>query len=104
MTGRRPVQRLSAKAAEAYAAHLRALDPDDVQLRFGVPQTRAAIDACVARIDFDADAHVSLAPATPTSLTSEMVAGRVARYDHALRSNVEAWRRVGTAIAGATRS
>ena len=78
MTGRLPAQRFSANAAEAFAAHLRALDPDD--------------------------ARAALAPATPTSLTSEMLADRVALYDHALRSNVEAWRRVGTAIAGATRS
>ncbi len=99
-----PVQRLSANAAEAFAAHLHALDPDHVRLRFGVPRTRAAIDAYVVRIDFAADVHVSLAPATPMSLTSEMLADRVALFDYALRSNVEAWRRVGTAIAGAARS
>ena len=48
----------------------------------------------------DADAHVALAPATPMSFTSEMLADRVALFDFALRSNVEAWRRVGTAFAG----
>ena len=194
MTGPVPVQRLSANAAAAFAAHLRALDPEDVRLRFGVPQTHASIDAYVARIDFDADvlfgvhgdelelegaahlafasdfaelgvsvrgdargrgigsalvaraaeharnramtrlymhclaenaamiriarragmavvieagdadAHVALAPATPMSFTSEMLADRVALFDYALRSNVEALRRMGTAFAGAKRS
>ena len=47
----------------------------------------------------DADAHVALPPATPMSLTSELVAERVALFDYALRSNVEAWRRMGLAIA-----
>jgi GNAT superfamily N-acetyltransferase len=47
----------------------------------------------------DADAHVALPPATPLSLTSELVADRVALFDFALKSNVEAWRRVGLAIA-----
>jgi len=194
MTAPIPVQRLSANAAKAFAAHLHALDSEDVRLRFGVPQSRAAIDAYVARIDFDADvlfgvhgdalelegaahlalasdfaelgvsvhrgargrgvgsalvaraaeharnrstprlymhclaenaamiriarragmavvveagdadAHVALAPATPMSLTSEMLADRVALYDYALRSNVEAWRRVGAAFTGASRT
>lgn len=48
----------------------------------------------------DADAHVALEPATPLSVTSEMMADRVALYDHALRSNVEAWRRMGVAWTG----
>jgi GNAT superfamily N-acetyltransferase len=47
----------------------------------------------------DADAHVALPAATPLSLTSELVAERVALFDFALKSNVEAWRRVGLAIA-----
>ena len=47
----------------------------------------------------DADAHVALPAATPMSLTSELVADRVALFDFALKSNVEAWRRVGLAIA-----
>lgn len=50
----------------------------------------------------DADAHVALPPATPLSVTSELIADRVALYDYALKSNVETWRRVGAAMAGAT--
>jgi GNAT superfamily N-acetyltransferase len=50
----------------------------------------------------DADAHVALPPATPMSVTSEMVAERVALYDYALRSNVETWRRMGAALKGAS--
>ena len=50
----------------------------------------------------DADAHLALPPATAMSVTSEMIADRVALYDYALRSNVETWRRVGTALAGAS--
>ena len=46
----------------------------------------------------DADAHIALAPATPMSLTSELIADRVALYDYALKSNVETWRRVGVAM------
>jgi len=103
MTGPLLVQRPSANAAHALAAHLHALDPEDVRLRFGIPQNRAAIDAYVARIDFDVDAHVALAPATPMSLTSETLADHVALFDCALRSNGEALRRLGTAIAGAKR-
>lgn len=49
----------------------------------------------------DADAHVTLPPATPLSVTSEMLADRVALYDYALKSNVETWRRMGVALAGA---
>jgi GNAT superfamily N-acetyltransferase len=47
----------------------------------------------------DADAHVALPAATPLSHTSELIAERVALFDYALKSNVEAWRRVGLAIA-----
>ncbi len=50
----------------------------------------------------DADAHVALPPATPMSVTSEMLAERVALYDYALKSNVEAWRRMGAALMGAS--
>jgi len=48
----------------------------------------------------DADAHVTLLPATPMSHTSELLADRVALYDYALKSNVETWRRMGMAMAG----
>ncbi|MFO1311583.1 MAG: GNAT family N-acetyltransferase [Burkholderiales bacterium] len=48
----------------------------------------------------DADAHVALPPATPMSVTSEMLAERVALYDYALKSNVETWRRMGAALMG----
>jgi len=50
----------------------------------------------------DADAHVALPAATPLSHTSELIAERVALFDYALKSNVEAWRRVGVAIAKAS--
>lgn len=50
----------------------------------------------------DADAYVALPPATPLSLTSELVAERVALFDYALKSNVDAWRRVGIALAKAS--
>ena len=185
-----PVQRLSANANDAYRAHLLALPPDDVRLRFGAPMAAEGIAAYVARIDFDtdeifgafgaamqlegaahlafgdelaelgvsvlptargrgighalvaraaeharnrsvprlfmhclaenaamiriarnagmavvvdtgeADAHVALPPMTPASLASEALAERVALYDYALKSNVEAWRRIGVALAG----
>ena len=184
-----PVQRLNANARAAYLAHLVALPPGDVRLRFGSTLPADAISAYVQRIDFDhdalfgvydagldlvgaahlafggdvaelgvsvatgtrrrgvggaiiaraseyarnratprlfmhclaengamirlarragmdvvleagdADAHVALPPATPMSFTSELIADRVALYDYALKSNVEAWRRMGVAMA-----
>jgi len=51
-----PVQRLGDRARAGYAAHLHALPRDDVRLRFGMPLSAQAIDAYVARIDFDTDA------------------------------------------------
>ena len=51
-----PVQRLGDRARAGYAAHLRALPREDIRLRFGAPLPAEAIDAYVARIDFDADA------------------------------------------------
>jgi len=179
---------MNANARSAYLAHLTALEPEDVRLRFGTPLSKHAIAAYVERIDFgldtlfcvhgadlgllgaahlafgadlaeigvsvapgarrrgvggaliaraavharnratrrlymhclaenatmirlarragmdvileagDADAHIALAPATPMSLTSELIADRVALYDYALKSNVETWRRVGVAM------
>lgn len=59
---------------------------------------RAGMDVVVAA--GDADAHVALPAATPLSVTSELLADRVALYDYALKSNVETWRRVGVALAG----
>lgn len=187
-----PVQHLRGNARETYLAHLLALEGDDVRLRFGSSLSSVAIEAYVARIDFevdtifgvygealslvgaahvafaddlaelgvsvasqarrrgigealvtraaehvrnrrvprlymhclaenaamiriarragmdvvvaagDADAHVTLEPATPLSVTSEMLADRVALYDYALKSNVEAWRRAGVAWTGGT--
>ena len=185
-----PVQRLSASAQEAYRAHLLALPPNNVRLRFSAPMAAEGIAAYVARIDFDADeifgvfadamqlegaahlafgdefaelgvsvlpsargrgighalvarateharnrsvrrlfmhclaenaamiriargagmavivdsgeadAHLALPPMTPASLASEALADRVALYDFALKSNVEAWRRIGVALVG----
>ncbi len=55
MTEPIPVQRLTGRARDAYAAHLLALPPDDVRMRFGAPMTPEGIAAYVARIDFDCD-------------------------------------------------
>jgi len=52
----------------------------------------------------DADAHVSLPPADPQSLHSELLADRVALFDFALKSHVETLRRVGLALAGVGRT
>jgi ribosomal protein S18 acetylase RimI-like enzyme len=46
----------------------------------------------------DADAHVALPWATPMSVTSEMLADRVALFDYTLKSNVDVWRRLGVAM------
>jgi GNAT superfamily N-acetyltransferase len=50
-----PVQRLSASARNAYRAHLTALHPDDIRLRFGSTIVRDAVGAYVDRIDFEHD-------------------------------------------------
>jgi GNAT superfamily N-acetyltransferase len=50
-----PVQRLGGGARAAYLKHLIALDPEDRRLRFGVPQSRAAIAAYVERINYGSD-------------------------------------------------
>jgi len=52
----------------------------------------------------DADGHLTLPPSTPMSVTSEMLADRVALYDYALKTNVETWRRMGVAMTGPTRT
>jgi GNAT superfamily N-acetyltransferase len=46
----------------------------------------------------DADGYLMLPPSTPMSVTSEMLADRVALYDYALKTNVETWRRMGVAM------
>ena len=46
----------------------------------------------------DADAHLSLPPATPLSVTSELLADRVALFDYTLKSEVETMRRIGVAM------
>jgi GNAT superfamily N-acetyltransferase len=189
-----PVQRLAGSARDAYLAHLLALGPDDVRLRFGTALAGAAVTAYVDGIDFgtdaifgvyddrlalagaahlafsrelaelgvsvvpgarrrgiggalvaraaehacnravprlfmhcladhatmvriarragmdvviesgDADALLVLPPATPLSLASELLADRVALYDHAMRTGVETWRRIGVALAEPTRA
>jgi GNAT superfamily N-acetyltransferase len=50
-----PVQRLGAYARDDYARHLLALDATDRRLRFGAPIGDAAIEAYVARIDYESD-------------------------------------------------
>ena len=48
----------------------------------------------------DADGHLALPASTPMSVTSEMLADRVALYDYALKTNVETWRRMRVAMTG----
>jgi GNAT superfamily N-acetyltransferase len=52
----------------------------------------------------DADGHLVLPPSTPMSVTSEILADRVALYDYALKTNVETWRRMGIAMNGPTQT
>ncbi len=42
-----PVQRLNAKSRQEYLAHLAALAPDDLRLRFGNALSQAALAAYV---------------------------------------------------------
>jgi len=60
---------------------------------------RAGMDVIVE--EGEADAHLALERATPMSVTSEMIADRLALYDFTLKRNVDAWRRLGVAWAGA---
>jgi len=48
----------------------------------------------------DADAHLTLSPANPVSITGEYLTDRLALYDYALRAHVAAWRRVNAALEG----
>lgn len=50
----------------------------------------------------DADAHLGLPPASPTSITGEFVTDRFALYDYALKAHVAAWKRINAALEGAT--
>lgn len=59
---------------------------------------RAGMDVIVEA--GEADAHVALEPATPVSVTNEMLADRLALYDYTLKRNVETWRRLGVAWTG----
>ncbi len=53
----------------------------------------------------DADAHLACRRPRRMSLTSEMLADRVALFDYALQApNVETWRRIGVAMAEPTRA
>jgi len=58
---------------------------------------RAGMDVAIE--SGDADAYLVLPRATPLSLTSELLADRLALYDYALKTHVETWRRVGVAMA-----
>lgn len=46
----------------------------------------------------DVDAHLSLAPASPLSITGEYLVDRLALYDYALKSHVSTLRRINTAL------
>ena len=52
----------------------------------------------------DADGQLVLPPSTPMSVTSEMLADRIALYDYALKTNVETWRRMGVAMTAPSRT
>ena len=46
----------------------------------------------------DADAHLTLPPASAGSIAEELVADRVALYDYALKAQVAAWKGVNTVL------
>jgi GNAT superfamily N-acetyltransferase len=48
----------------------------------------------------DADAHLTLSPANPASITGEYLTDRLALYDYALKAHVAAWRRVNAVLEG----
>ena len=50
----------------------------------------------------DADAHLELPPASPTSIAGEFVTNRFALYDHALKAHLAAWQRINAALLAAT--
>ncbi len=52
----------------------------------------------------DADAHLELPPASPTSITGEFMTERFALYDYALKANVAAWKRINAALEGTTQA
>ncbi len=49
----------------------------------------------------DADAHLSLLPASPASISGELLTDGVALYDYALKTHIAAWKAVAAAWAGA---
>lgn len=55
-----PIQRLGEHARAALAEHFHRLAPEDVRLRFGSTLAPVAIDAYVARIDFERDVLFAL--------------------------------------------
>jgi len=49
----------------------------------------------------DAEAHLLLPPASPASLAAEFVTNSLAEYDHALKLQVRAWKRINAALKSA---
>jgi hypothetical protein len=48
----------------------------------------------------DADAHLELPPASPSSISREFITERIARYDHALKVQTASWKRINAALRG----
>ena len=71
-------------------------------LNENVPIMRIAqrFDMDIVTAAGDADAHLDLPPASPASITGEIVANRFALYDYALKAHVAAWKRITAALEG----
>jgi GNAT superfamily N-acetyltransferase len=50
----------------------------------------------------DVDAHLSLSPASPASITVEFLTDRIALYHYALKAHIAAWKAVTAAWEGVT--
>jgi RimJ/RimL family protein N-acetyltransferase len=48
----------------------------------------------------DADAHLALPPASPASITGELIRDRFALYDYALKAHVAGWKRINAELLG----
>ena len=49
----------------------------------------------------DADAHLALSPASPASITGEILTDGLAFYDYSLKAHIASWKRINRALENA---